>query len=78
MRVCVYYVHRKEAFVCVRARARAWQAGEAGYLPRSIRARVFRIVRELFNSIGTLVSVRGESRLLPGLKVMVCRLILVI
>ncbi|CAB1121159.1 unnamed protein product [Ectocarpus sp. CCAP 1310/34] len=44
------------------------EAGKADYLPRSIRRRVFRIVRELFTSIGTLVSVRGETRLLPGLQ----------
>ncbi|CAN0343980.1 unnamed protein product, partial [Ectocarpus fasciculatus] len=44
------------------------EAGKTDYLPRSIRRRVFRIVRELFTSIGTLVSVRGETRLLPGLQ----------
>ena len=38
-------------------------------MPRTVRAKVFRIVRELFSSIGTLVSVGAEARLLPGLKV---------
>lgn len=45
------------------------QAGQAAGLPRGIRLKVFRITGGLFRSIGTLVTVGGETPLLLAIQV---------